>query len=113
MLKGRSRARASRSAQRYFPQCAACCSKQASAVKSGATRLVFHFYGVRPWYYAGEHSGGFPQNRHRLRRGVRRTLQQAGGICGKQARSMARRGALFCLVHTVSSATRHLGVAPH
>ena len=54
MLRGKSRARISRSVQRYFPQCVACCSKQAGAVKSGATRLVFHYYGMRPWYYAGE-----------------------------------------------------------
>ena len=67
MLKGKSRARISRSVQRYFPQCAACCSKQASAVKSGATCLVFHFYGMRLWYYAGEASAGCPQSRHRLR----------------------------------------------
>ncbi len=60
VLKGKSRARISRSVQRYFPQCAACCSKQASAVKSGATRLVFHFYGMRPWYYAGKPLGGLP-----------------------------------------------------
>ena len=54
MLRGKSRARISRSVQRYFPQCVACCSKQAGAVKSGATRLVFHYYGMRPWYYAGK-----------------------------------------------------------
>lgn len=54
MLRGKSPARISRSVQRYFPQCVACCSKQAGAVKSSATRLVFHYYGMRPWYYAGE-----------------------------------------------------------
>lgn len=54
MLKGKSRARIGKSVQRYFPQCAACCSKQAAAVRSNATRLVLHFYGMRPWYYAGE-----------------------------------------------------------
>lgn len=53
-MKGKSPARISKSVQRYFPQCASCCSKQATAVKAGATRLVFHFYGMRPWYYAGE-----------------------------------------------------------
>ena len=74
MLKGKSRARTSRSVQRYFRQCAACCSKQASTVKSGATRLVFHFYGMQPWYYAGEPSAGCPQSRHRLRRVLRNTL---------------------------------------
>ena len=54
VLRGKSRARIGRSVQRYFPQCVACCSKQAGAVKSGATRLVLHYYGMRPWYYAGE-----------------------------------------------------------
>ena len=88
MLKGKSRARISRSVQRYFPQCAACCSKQASAAKSGATRLVFHFYGMRPWYYTGEPWGGCPQSLHNLKRGVRSTLQQAGRTCGKQARPL-------------------------
>ena len=97
VLKGKSRARISRSVQRYFPQCAACCSKQASAVKSGATRLVFHFYGMRPWYYAGKPCGGCPRICHRLRRVVRSTLQQAGGTCGKQARWVASRDSLFCL----------------
>ena len=54
MLRGKSRARIGRAVQRYFPQCVACCSKQAGAVRSGATRLVLHYYGMRPWYYAGE-----------------------------------------------------------
>ncbi|CAL5230013.1 g13455 [Coccomyxa viridis] len=57
VLRGKSRARIGRSVQRYFPQCVACCSKQAGAVKSGATRLVFHYYGMRPWYYAGAFVG--------------------------------------------------------
>ena len=97
MLKGKSRARISRSVQRYFPQCAACCSKQASAVKSGATRLVFHFYGMRPWYYAGKPWGGCSQDCYRLKRRVRGTLQQAGGMCGKQAGLVTSRDSLFCL----------------
>ena len=59
VLRGKSPGRVSRSVQRYFPQCAACCSKQAAAVRSGTTRLVLHFYGMRPWYYAGKAASPF------------------------------------------------------
>jgi hypothetical protein len=39
--------------QRYYPQCSTCSGKQSSAVKMDKAMLVFHFYGIRPWYYAG------------------------------------------------------------
>jgi hypothetical protein len=39
--------------QRYYPQCAACSSKQSAAVKASRPALVLHYYGMRPWYYAG------------------------------------------------------------
>ena len=99
MLKGKSRAHISRSVQRYFPQCAACCGKQASAVKSGATRLVFHFYGMRPWYYAGEPSAGCPQSRHRpqAEESIAQYTVASRRTCGKQARSVTSRNRFFCL----------------
>ena len=84
MLRGKSPGRISRSVQRYFPQCAACCSKQAAAVRSGTTCLVLHFYGMRPWYYAGKSS---PQPQCLLHSftlmwpSVRSLLQQAGSRC--------------------------------
>ena len=39
--------------QRYYPQCAACSGKQSAAVKAAKPALVLHYYGMRPWYYAG------------------------------------------------------------
>ena len=43
--------------QRYYPQCAACSGKQSAAVKASMPVLVLHYYGMRPWYYAGGLNG--------------------------------------------------------
>ena len=39
--------------QRYYPQCVTCSGKQSAAVKASRDALVLHYYGIRPWYYAG------------------------------------------------------------
>ena len=39
--------------QRYYPQCVTCSGKQSAAVKAARDALVLHYYGIRPWYYAG------------------------------------------------------------
>ncbi|KAK9794632.1 hypothetical protein WJX73_002817 [Symbiochloris irregularis] len=39
--------------QRYYPQCQPCSQKQAAAVRAGKRRLVMHFGGPRPWFFAG------------------------------------------------------------
>ncbi|BDA44783.1 hypothetical protein COCOBI_06-2610 [Coccomyxa sp. Obi] len=58
LLMGKSRARlAGPARQRYFPQCNLCSNKQSNAVRMGKDLLVFHFYGMRPWYYAGAFVG--------------------------------------------------------
>ncbi len=53
MGKGRVRV-AGPARQRYYPQCALCSGKQSNVVRMGKDMLVFHFYGMRPWYYAGK-----------------------------------------------------------
>lgn len=55
MLMGSKRKLSGAAVQRYYPQCSGCSSKQSSAVKMGRDILVFHYYGIRPWYYAGAH----------------------------------------------------------
>lgn len=39
--------------QRYYPQCAKCCQKQAHAVHVDRRTLVLHMAGPKPWFYAG------------------------------------------------------------
>ncbi|EIE18854.1 hypothetical protein COCSUDRAFT_59782 [Coccomyxa subellipsoidea C-169] len=54
ILMGKGRVRVAGPArQRYYPQCALCSGKQSNVVRMGKDMLVFHFYGMRPWYYAG------------------------------------------------------------
>lgn len=54
ILMGSKRRISGAAVQRYYPQCSGCSSKQSSAVKMAKDMLVFHYYGMRPWYYAGE-----------------------------------------------------------
>ena len=41
-------------AQRYYPQCAKCCQKQAHAVRVDKRTLMLHMGGPMPWFYAGD-----------------------------------------------------------
>ena len=53
LLGGRPASKLPGLLQRYYPQCAACSGKQSAAVKAARPTLVLHYYGMRPWYYAG------------------------------------------------------------
>ena len=53
LLGGGSRPKLVGILQRYYPQCVACSGKQSAAVKAAKPTLVLHYYGMRPWYYAG------------------------------------------------------------
>ncbi|KAL6766357.1 hypothetical protein ACKKBG_A35715 [Auxenochlorella protothecoides x Auxenochlorella symbiontica] len=72
--------------QRYYPQCQPCALKQASAVKHGKTRLVFHqilHSGGRSsaWHWAGVVTGLRHHSSEAGTRGQRRAGSWKGGPC--------------------------------